>query len=60
MADGSPDDDAWLAALVERSPLLPDPALRHHWQTLLPWLPAAARYELAAILVQVERQAACS
>jgi len=36
------------SGLVQRSPLLLDPALRRHWRLLVPWLPVAARYELAA------------
>jgi hypothetical protein len=49
-----PDDPEWLRALLRRSPLLPEAALRRHWQHLVPWLPTAARYELAAILLDVE------
>ncbi len=59
MAEGSPENDAWLRDLVKRSPLLPDAALRRHWQRLVPWLPIAARYELAAILLDVDRAVAC-
>ncbi|HEV7664777.1 MAG TPA: hypothetical protein VGQ62_14675 [Chloroflexota bacterium] len=59
MSDGSPEDDQWLKALIERSPLLPYARLRRHWQELLPWLPVAARYELAAALVEVERGLPC-
>ena len=55
----SPENDAWLEALVERSPLLPDAALRRHWRLLVPWLPVAARYELAAILLDIERATTC-
>jgi len=55
MPDGSPDDPAWLAALVDHSPLLPEPALRTHWRSLIPWLGSAARYELAATLLDAER-----
>jgi hypothetical protein len=39
-----------LHALVERSPLLPDPSLRRHWVRVIAWLPQAARYELWEIL----------
>ncbi len=53
----SPDDLDWLARLVERSPLLPDPALRVHWQAVLPWLAAPDRYELAATLLEAEQAA---
>ncbi|HEY0581401.1 MAG TPA: hypothetical protein VGE94_04415 [Chloroflexota bacterium] len=60
MVDGSPEDDAWLRALVDRSPLVPEPALRAHWRTLIPGLPVTARYELAAILVEVERSLPCA
>jgi hypothetical protein len=56
MPEASPDDPAWLHALVARSALLPDPALRKHWQRLIPWLPKAARYELAATLLEVEHR----
>jgi hypothetical protein len=54
MIDAFPDNDAWLRALVDRSPLIPDAAVRRHWRRLIPWLPTAARYELAAILLDVE------
>lgn len=53
--DGSPDDLAWLAGLVRRSALLPDATTRSDWVRVLPWLDAAARYELAATLLQVEQ-----
>jgi hypothetical protein len=49
-----PDDPKWLSELVRRSPLLPESALRRHWQHLIPWLPPAARYELAGILLDIE------
>jgi hypothetical protein len=55
MPDGSPDDANWLSALVARSALLPEARLRAHWQRLIPWLPTAARYELAATLLDAER-----
>lgn len=51
---GSPEDDGWLAALIERSPLLPDTTLRRHWRTVLPWLSVDARYTLAAILKEAD------
>jgi hypothetical protein len=54
MAEASPEEPAWLNALVARSPLLPEPRLRSHWRRLIPWLPTAARYELAATLLEVE------
>jgi hypothetical protein len=58
MADGfiniQPEDDAWLRGLVDRAPLLPDAVLRRHWRRVIPWLPVAARYELAAVLLEVE------
>jgi hypothetical protein len=57
MTDGTPADAAWLSALVERTPLLPDATLRQHWQTVIPWLPTAERYELAAILLGIEHTA---
>jgi hypothetical protein len=58
MVDGSPESDLWLRKLVERSPLLADRALRRHWRNLIPWLPIAARYELAAVLLDFERAVA--
>ena len=59
MTEASPENDGWLKALVERSPLLPEAALRRHWRLLVPWLPIAARYELAAVLLEIERAGAC-
>jgi hypothetical protein len=59
MTDGSPEDDVWLGKLIDRSPLLPDAVLRRHWRSLVPWLPVAARYELAAALIEVERHVRC-
>ena len=59
MSVESPENDAWLRALVQRSPLLPEAALKRHWKNIVPALPIAARYELAAILVGVERDLAC-
>jgi len=53
-AEVRPDDPAWLGALVRRSPLLPEAALRAHWLVLIDKLPPAARYELAGILMDVE------
>lgn len=50
----TPDDPHWLAALVARSPVLPEAALREHWQTVIAWLPPPLRYELAGILMEVE------
>jgi hypothetical protein len=55
----SPEDDVWLRALVDRSPLLPNAALKRHWKRIVPALPVPARYELAAILVGVERDLTC-
>jgi hypothetical protein len=55
MTEASPANDAWLADLVERSPLLPERRLRRRWQKLIPWLPADLRYELAAILLEAEQ-----
>ena len=55
----TPEDSRWLATLVERSAVLPDAALREHWQAVLPWLPTALRYELAGILMDVEVEIAC-
>jgi hypothetical protein len=60
MTEPSPENDAWLQELVKRSPLLPDGAVRRRWQHLVPWLPVAARYELAAILLDIERAVACA
>jgi hypothetical protein len=60
MTETSPENDVWLRALLRRSPLLSDAALRRHWRNLVPWLPVAARYELAAILLEVERAVACA
>jgi hypothetical protein len=57
--ESSPDNDAWLAALIERSALLPEPGLRRHWRRVLPWLSTAARYELAAILLDSEHAVQC-
>jgi hypothetical protein len=54
----SPENDAWLTLLMRHSPLLPEAQLRHHWQTLIPWLATADRYTLAAILLEIEH--ACS
>jgi hypothetical protein len=47
-------DAEWLNALVARSPLLPEAVLRGHWQTVIAWLPPAARHELADILLAAE------
>jgi hypothetical protein len=55
MSEPSPEDPSWLAELVQRSPLLPDSELRRHWLNVLPWLPTAARYELAATLREIEQ-----
>jgi len=46
--------DDWLEMLIGRSPVLADAAIRRHWRRLVPWLPPAARYELASILLEVE------
>jgi hypothetical protein len=51
----APDDLEWLSTLVRRSPLLPDASLRSHWLNVLPWLKPAARYALAALLLEIER-----
>jgi hypothetical protein len=59
MSDGSPENDAWLRSLVDRSPLLNQRELRQHWSRLISWLPVAARYELAAILLEVEQALGC-
>jgi hypothetical protein len=58
MSEPSPEDPAWLQTLVEGTPLLPDPGLREHWTRVIPWLPIAARYELAATLREVEHHLA--
>ena len=55
LADGEVGRDDWLAALIARSPVLTDAPVRRHWQRLVPWLPAAAREELASILLDVEQ-----
>jgi hypothetical protein len=54
----APDDLEWLGQLVSRSALLPDQALRRHWLKILPWLTPAARYTLAALLLEIERACA--
>jgi hypothetical protein len=54
MTEPAPESDAWLQTLVDQSPLLPDPSIRAHWRTLVPWLPIQARYELAAILLDID------
>jgi hypothetical protein len=59
MTDGSPESDAWLNKLIDRSPLLPEASLRRHWRTVLPALPIALRYELAAILLDIEHTLPC-
>ena len=46
--------DAWLDGLIARSPALADATLRRHWRRLVPWLPPAAREELADILLDLE------
>jgi hypothetical protein len=56
MAPESADsDNAWLDGLIARSPALADAALRRHWRRLVPWLPPAARDELADILLEFEQ-----
>jgi hypothetical protein len=60
MIDGFPESDTWLKKLIDRSPLLPDASLRGHWRTVVPSLPTALRYELAAILLEVEHRLACN
>jgi hypothetical protein len=60
MTNAAPENDAWLKQLVSRSPLVPDASLRRHWRTVIPWLPVALRYELAAILLDVEHTLPCS
>jgi len=60
MGEGSPESDDWLAALVERSPLVPEASLRRHWRRVIPRLPTPLRYELAAILVEIEHTLACA
>ena len=49
-----PDDPRYLLDLLARSPLLPEPSLRQHWQRLVPWLDLAERYALAGILLEAE------
>ena len=55
MSESAPDDPVWLSALVDRSSFLPDASLRAHWRRLIPLLTTAARYELAATLLDGER-----
>ena len=55
LAEDQLERDAGLGALIERSPALADAALRRHWTLLVPWLPPAARYELAGILLEFEQ-----
>jgi hypothetical protein len=54
LTEALPDNTEWLRALVRRSPLLADAAIRRHWQQLIPWLPTATRYELAGILLDID------
>ena len=54
MTEPAPESDVWLQALVAHSPLLADPTVRAHWRRLVPWLSAPARYELAAILLDID------
>ena len=60
MTDGSPESDAWLGKLIGRSPLVPDASLRRHWRRVIPSLPIALRYELAAILLEIEHTLPCA
>ena len=53
-AEAAPDEPDWLREAVRRSPLLPERALRWHWERVIPFLPTAERYALAAILLEVE------
>jgi hypothetical protein len=55
-AEAIAEDAQELRSLIRRADLLPEAALRRHWQTVLDWLPPAARYELADILLSFERQ----
>ncbi|MBV8716463.1 MAG: hypothetical protein JO318_01585 [Chloroflexi bacterium] len=55
-AEAVADDVEQLRLLIKRSPLLPESALRRHWQNVLEWLPPAARYELADILLSFENR----
>jgi hypothetical protein len=59
MSESSPENDAWLNAVIERSALLPEAGLRRHWRRVVPWLSTAARYELAAILLGTEHSLLC-
>jgi hypothetical protein len=59
MSEPSPMSDAWLGFLLDRSPLVAEPSLKRHWRQLLPWLPTSQRYELAAILLDVEHLLPC-
>jgi hypothetical protein len=60
MTNGSPESDDWLKKLIDHSPLVTDASLRRHWRTVIPALPVALRYELAAMLVEVEHTLACN
>jgi hypothetical protein len=53
-ANARPDDVAWLRALVRRSPILNDAAVRRHWLKVIPWLAPAERYALAGVLLEIE------
>jgi hypothetical protein len=53
-AEASLEQDRTLVALLSRTPLLPDPLLRKHWQRVIAWLPSAAKHELAEILLAAE------
>jgi hypothetical protein len=47
--------DPTLDGLIAHSPALPDAALRRHWRRVVPWLPPAAREEMADILLDFEQ-----
>jgi hypothetical protein len=52
----SPADPAWLNRLLSRTVLVPDSRSRRHWQKLVPYMTTPMRYELAATLLEAERQ----
>ena len=55
LADEEVGRDEWLDALIARSPLMADAAMPRHWRRLVAWLPTAARFELASVLLDAER-----
>jgi hypothetical protein len=49
-----PANTDWLCALVNRSALVPEAALRRHWHRVIPFMSTDQRYELAAVLLEAE------